>query len=221
MIQRILEPEVMDSEQEAIDYDSMDFTEVNTDFAQLAITLAPNQTKILDVGTGTARIPIIISNLRPNCQIIAVDMAKSMLTIAQKNVDTANRNNQIKLALADAKNLPFPSGEFDLVISNSLVHHLPDPLPFFQEVKRVLKPFGSVLIRDLLRPETVSQLEEIVNQANLNYNPHQEKLFRDSLYASFTLDEVTNFVHTAGLNHAKIYQSSNRHWTLEIINYKL
>jgi ubiquinone/menaquinone biosynthesis C-methylase UbiE len=218
MIERILEPEVMDSEQEAMDYDSMDFTDVNTDFAQLAINLAPHQAKILDVGTGTARIPIIITNLRPDCQIIAVDMAKSMLTLAQKNVDLANKNNQIKLSVADAKNLPFSSGDFDLVISNSLVHHLPNPLPFFQEVKRVLKPTGSVLIRDLLRPETVSQLEDIVNQANLNYNPLQEKLFRDSLYASFTLDEITNFAQTSGLNHAKIYQSSNRHWTLRIEN---
>lgn len=104
--------------------------------------------------------------------------------------------------------------EFDLVISNSLVHHLPNPLPFFQEIKRVLKPSGKVLIRDLLRPQTLSQLEQIIQQANLDYNPHQEKLFRDSLHAAFTIDEITQFVTQAGFVNFKIYQSSPRHWTL-------
>lgn len=93
MLTRILEPEIMDSPQEAIDYDAMDFTDVNTDFANLAVTLIPEKAKILDIGTGTARIPIIITNLCHHCQIFAIDMAKSMLTIAQKNIDNANKNN--------------------------------------------------------------------------------------------------------------------------------
>jgi ubiquinone/menaquinone biosynthesis C-methylase UbiE len=221
MLERILEPEVMDCEQEAIDYDAMDFTDVNTDFAELAISLASDTAKILDVGTGTARIPIIISNLRPDCSILAIDMAKSMLNLAQKNIDDANKTGQIKLRLADGKKMPFSSGEFDLIISNSLVHHLSDPLSFFLEIKRVLKPQGNILIRDLFRPETESQLEQILQEANLDYNPHHKKLFRDSLYAAFTMGEIANIANKAGLNNAKIYQSSNRHWTLKIINNKL
>ena len=84
MLKRILEPEVMDNEQEAIDYDAMDFAEFNNAFAQLAIQLISEKAKVLDVGTGTARIPIIITQLRPQWQIIATDLAKSMLEIGAK-----------------------------------------------------------------------------------------------------------------------------------------
>ena len=84
MIDRTLEPEVMDSEEEALEYDSMDFTEVNRDFAQLAANVAPQHSFVLDLGTGTARIPIIFSQMRPDCQIRAIDLAPSMLKIAQK-----------------------------------------------------------------------------------------------------------------------------------------
>jgi ubiquinone/menaquinone biosynthesis C-methylase UbiE len=61
-MQRILEPEVMDSQAEAIEYDAMDFTEVNTAFAQRTLELVPTvaKLKVLDAGTGTGRIPILI-----------------------------------------------------------------------------------------------------------------------------------------------------------------
>ena len=57
---RILEPEVMDTWLEATAYDAMDFVSVNTAFANDAIALDPHAVKILDVGTGTARIPILM-----------------------------------------------------------------------------------------------------------------------------------------------------------------
>jgi ubiquinone/menaquinone biosynthesis C-methylase UbiE len=192
----------------------MDFSEVNLNFAKLAVSLAPNFARVLDVGTGTARIPIIISNLRSQWEIVANDLAKSMLKIAHKNLICANKENQIKLELVDAKKMPYSSEEFDLVISNSLVHHLPNPLPFFREVKRVVKPQGSILIRDLLRPESQAKIEAIVKEANLDYNPHQQKLFADSLHAAFTLDEVTNIVNQVGLENVRVYRSSDLHWTI-------
>ena len=217
MLKRILEPEVMDSETEALEYDQMDFTEVNHDFAQLASTLAPAIANVLDIGTGTARIPIILSNIRPQWRITAIDLAFSMLQLAEKNVRAAEKTKQIRLELIDGKKMPYPDNSFDLVISNSLVHHLPEPIIFLAEIQRVVKPEGSVLIRDLLRPESLLQLDEIVRQANLgDYSPHQEKLFRDSLHAALTLEDVREMVKEIGWNQARIYQSSNRHWTLQL-----
>ena len=214
MLKRILEPELMDDEQEAIDYDAMDFTEVNNSFAQLAIQLISERGKVLDIGTGTARIPIIIAQLRPQWQIIATDLAKSMLEMGAKNIENLGKKSQIKLEFADAKKMPYATAEFDLVIANSLVHHLPDPLPFFQETKRVLKAGGGILIRDLLRPETEAKIEKIVQQADLDYNPHQQKLFRDSLHAAFTLEEIKQIVNQVGIENVRIYQSSDIHWTI-------
>ena len=214
-MERILEPEVMDTEAEALEYDSMDFLAVNTVFAQQAVELGSRIAQVLDLGTGTARIPILIAQARPEWQVVAIDLAESMLAIAGENVVRAKLENQIQLQLMDAKQLPYPSSSFDGVISNSLIHHLPDPLPFFRELKRVLKPQGFILLRDLLRPSSPAIADAMVTEIGTEYSPHQTQLFRDSLGAAFTLAEIQSFVETVGLSNVKVYQSSERHWTIE------
>ncbi|HEY9782861.1 MAG TPA: class I SAM-dependent methyltransferase [Leptolyngbyaceae cyanobacterium] len=140
-MQRVLEPEVMDSWEEAVDYDAMDFLEVNTTFAQRVSELCPQEVaKVLDAGTGTARIPIILCQLRSQWQIWGIDLAENMLKIGSENVEKAGLQDKIMLQVVDAKQLPYQDEQFDIFISNSLVHHLPNPLPFFVELKRVLKP---------------------------------------------------------------------------------
>lgn len=214
-MQRILEPEVMDSAEEAVEYDAMDFTEVNTAFAKRAIDLGSTAATVLDAGTGTARIPILICQQRPQWHITGIDMAKSMLEIGRKNVDIAGLQQQIKLELADAKRLPYRDEQFDMVISNSLIHHLPEPLPFLQEIKRVMNPDGALLLRDLIRPESPAIINNLVESIGEEYDEHQKKLFRDSLQAAFTLDEVKALIQQAGLPDVNVYQSSDRHWTAE------
>ncbi|TVP65237.1 MAG: class I SAM-dependent methyltransferase [Nodularia sp. (in: Bacteria)] len=215
-MQRILEPEVMDTWEEAIEYDAMDFTEVNTAFASEAIALGPKeQGLILDAGTGTGRIPVLICQMCPQWQIVAIDLAENMLKIAAQHIQQANLQQQIHFRLVDAKHLPDQDQVFDMVISNSLVHHLPDPLLFFQELKRVTKPNSAIFIRDLIRPVDEATMNALVDSIGNEYNSHQKKLFRDSLHAALTIDEVNQLISAVGLSGVKIYQSSDRHWTAE------
>ncbi|MGI8504354.1 MAG: class I SAM-dependent methyltransferase [Hassallia sp.] len=214
-MERVLEPEVMDSLTEAIEYDAMDFTEINTAFAKSAIALGPPQGIVLDAGTGTGRIPVLISQMRSKWQIIAIDAAKNMLKVAAQHVQMANLQSSISLELVDAKSLPYEDGYFDMVISNSLVHHLPDPLPFFKELKRVVKSNGGIFIRDLIRPENPEIMNALVENIGQEYDEYQKNLFRDSLHAALTLDEVNQLISQVGLQQVKVYQSSDRHWTAE------
>ncbi|MEG4249058.1 methyltransferase domain-containing protein [Microcoleus sp. Pol10D4] len=214
-MQRVLEPEVMDSLEEAIEYDSMDFTEVNAAFAQSAAALGPVFGNVLDAGTGTARIPIAISQLRRAWKLTCIDLSPNMLKVGAQNVEKAGVRSQINLELIDAKAMPYPDSYFDMVISNSIIHHLPDPLPFLQEVKRVLKPQGAIFLRDLLRPEKPEIRDNLVNLYAGDCNAHQKQLFSDSLQAAFTLDEVEEMIQNAGLDGLRIYESSDRHWTAE------
>jgi hypothetical protein len=55
----------------------------------------------------------------------------------------------------------------------------------------------------------------MVTEIGTEYSPHQTQLFRDSLGAAFTLAEIQSFVETVGLSDVKVYQSSERHWTIE------
>ena len=216
MIERILEPEVMDDELEAQEYDQMDFMDVNTDFAVLASELGDTSRSlsVLDIGTGTAHIPLILSDLCPNWQIIGVDLAESMLALGEKNIQKAGKSEQIQLQLIDGKKMPYEDHCFDLVISNSLVHHIPEPIDLLQQIDRVVKKSGIVIIRDLFRPNSIENIEHIVAQANLDYSPRQKKLFYDSLHAALTVDEVTELTTQIGWENAKVYQSSSRHWTI-------
>jgi ubiquinone/menaquinone biosynthesis C-methylase UbiE len=213
-MERVLEPEVMDSWLEATAYDAMDFAEVNRAFAEEAIALDPFAVKILDAGTGTAKIPILMCQTRSQYLITAVDLAQSMLIVGRRNVEEAGLLQRIRLEKVDSKKMPYPDIEFDMIISNSLVHHLPDPLPFFQEVNRLIKPGGKILLRDLMRPKTDAEVEELVHSIGSAYDRHQKQLFHDSLKAALTLEEVQQLIDRVNLKNVKLYQSSDRHWTV-------
>ena len=138
-----------------------------------------------------------------------------MLIIGQRNVDEAKLNQRIRLERVDSKRMPYPDLEFDMLISNSLVHHLPDPSSFFGEIKRLVRPGGAILIRDLIRPDNDLIVNELVDKIAENYNPHQQQLFHDSLKAALTLTEVQELIDRVGLTQVKLTQSSDLHWTIE------
>ncbi|HEV3417138.1 MAG TPA: class I SAM-dependent methyltransferase, partial [Pirellulales bacterium] len=214
VLQRVLEPEVMDTAEEAIDYDAMDHAAVNrlfvTDFllaatdAGLPVAEVPSAgssvrqvradapepaahgasaqsldapygltadesraaeasrfVDALDLGTGTAQIPVELCRRAPNIRIMAVDLAAEMLQMAKINVELAAQRDRIQLDRIDAKELPYVDGRFDAVISNSIVHHIPEPAAVLAEAVRVVRSGGIIFIRDLLRPDddaTVSRL---------------------------------------------------------------
>jgi ubiquinone/menaquinone biosynthesis C-methylase UbiE len=205
----------MDTWEESVEYDAMDFTEVNTAFAERAVALGCMTGHVLDVGTGTARIPILLCQMRPQWQVTGIDLSKNMLRLGAENIQRAGLETRIRLEYVDAKQMPYADRHFDMVVSNSIVHHLPDPLPFLKELKRVLKPGGGILLRDLLRPEDEVGVDALVSQIGPEYSPHQRQLFRDSLCAAFRLEEVQQMVDNAGLEGVRVYQSSDRHWTAE------
>jgi ubiquinone/menaquinone biosynthesis C-methylase UbiE len=211
---RILEPEVMDTWLESTAYDGMDFGLVNTTFANDAIALDPYAVKILDIGTGTARIPILMCQERPQYLFTAIDLAQSMLILAHRNVEAANLNQRIRLERIDSKQMPYPDLEFDMLISNSLVHHLPDSRSFFGEIKRLVKTGGAILIRDLIRPASDQIVDQLVEKLAESYDGHQQKLFADSLKAAFTLAEVQDLIDRVGLGDVNLAQTSDLHWTI-------
>ena len=79
MLPRVLEPEVMDTREEAHDYDAMDHAAVNRVFVADFLAIWDGHNPILDVGTGTAQIPIELCRQATTAQVVAVDMAPEML----------------------------------------------------------------------------------------------------------------------------------------------
>jgi ubiquinone/menaquinone biosynthesis C-methylase UbiE len=213
MLQRVLEPEVMDSASEATDYDQMDHTHVNQLFVADLLQLRTDFVNALDVGAGTAQIPIELCRRHATAQIIAIDMAQHMLALGQRNVDRANLGGRIKLQLCDAKQMLFPAASFDVVMSNSIVHHIPTPAAVIAEMARVVRPGGLLFVRDLLRPADDATLRQLVQTYAGEANAHQQQMFGDSLHAALTLEEVRDLVRRIGFDPQSVRATSDRHWT--------
>ncbi len=214
MIDRMLEPEEMDTADEAAAYDAMDHRGVNARFADDALDLSPTPRRVLDLGTGTALIAIVLATRLPLATVTAVDLADHMLRFAARNVARAALTNRIALVRVDAKGLPYAPGDFDLIVSNSVVHHIPDPRMFFAEIARVAGEHAGVFVRDLRRPADVATLDALVHTYAANEPAPSRALLRASLHAALTVDEVTAMAREAGLRGVTVRETSDRHWTL-------
>src|SRR5262249_53330949 len=145
-------PEVMDSAEEARDYDAMDHATVNRVFVDDFLAFWDGRGPLLDVGTGTAQIPIDLCRRVAKAEVVAIDLAENMLLVGRANVRRAALEDRMRLHLCHAKRLPFYDGMFAGVISNSIVHHIPEPRLVLGEMVRVVVPGGILFVRDLLRP---------------------------------------------------------------------
>lgn len=214
---RILEPEVMDTKSDAEEYDAMDFTEANTRFAEDALALISHvrSPRVLDLGTGTARIPIAMLERRADLEVLAVDLAEEMLTVATRNLVKAGVEARCQLARMDVKALELGDQRYDLVMSNSTVHHIPEPLMLFRQIARLATPSCAILVRDLFRPASVEEAWATVMRSLAGEGERQRQLFFDSLSAALTVDEVDALVREAGLVRMHVAEVSERHWTAE------
>lgn len=217
MLDRVLEPELMDTPRDAADYDAMDHREVNRRFVEDLLAcvgpLATEPLEVLDLGCGTAQIPIELCRRAPAWRVVAVDAAASMLDVARTNAVGAGLADRIQLQRVDAKRLPYPGSWFPLVVSNSMVHHIPNPGTVLAEAVRVTADGGRLFFRDLARPGDETALEQLVATYAAGCNDHQRQLFADSLRAALTVAEVRALVAAFRFDPATVQATSDRHWT--------
>jgi len=140
-------------------------------------------------------------------------LAEHMLSLARVNVRRAGLEARIELRRCDAKVLPFEAQTFGAVISNSIVHHIPEPAHALAEMVRVVGPGGTLFVRDLLRPCDEAGVQYLVATYAGDANAHQRQMFGDSLCAALTLAEVREMVSGRGFDPGSVQQTSDRHWT--------
>jgi ubiquinone/menaquinone biosynthesis C-methylase UbiE len=168
---------------------------------------------VLDVGTGTAQIPIELCHQHRAVAVVGIDAADHMLAVGRANVERAGLRERVRLERCDAKRLPFADGAFAAVISNSIVHHIPEPKSVFTEMVRVAAPGAVLFVRDLLRPGDEHALQRLVDLHAAGANEHQRQMFADSLHAALSLEEVRALVASLGHDPAEVRQTTDRHWT--------
>ena len=238
---RVREPEVMDTADEAADYDAMDHAAVNAAFCDDLLRLRRSQGPtartptarprwVLDLGTGTARIPIALCARDPHVKIVGTELADHMLARAAENVARAGLEDRILLRKTDAKRAPEghftapDGGPFDVVCSNSVVHHLPEPGAALAAWWAGVAPGALLFVRDLTRPRSEDELAALValhagappERVSLASFERQVGLFRASLRASLRVDEVRAILAPLGVRPEAAQATSDRHFTLAV-----
>jgi ubiquinone/menaquinone biosynthesis C-methylase UbiE len=170
--------------------------------------------RVLDVGTGPGRIAIRIAKLNPAFSIDAIDLSKSMLSLAEQNAREQGIGDRIRLSLGDAKRIPFADQTFDLVVCHNMLHQLPDPLVTVREIDRVTKPEGAILIRDVRRlPAALMSI--LLPLYCLRYGRMLRSLTYASYRAGLTLREFTEMARQAGIARARITKQLMTHQSME------
>jgi ubiquinone/menaquinone biosynthesis C-methylase UbiE len=224
MIDRQLETEAMDTAEEAREYDLMDHAAVNArfvaDLLDAVVRFGRSDLRgpfVVDVGTGTARIPIELCRAEPSGRVVGVDLAHEMLRVARQNVLSEGLTSRVALERARATALPFRDASAPVVVSNSLIHHLPNPAGAFAEIARIASPGGVVFVRDLLRPASPAAVDRLVDTYAAGATPHQRQLLADSLRAALTVDEVREAIRGLPFAQVSLAETSDRHWTLAAV----
>jgi ubiquinone/menaquinone biosynthesis C-methylase UbiE len=208
---RVLEPELMVHPEQVEAYAQADFSEPHDHFvAQIKAQVSAHFAgQVLDLGCGPGDISYRFMLANPASQIHAVDGSLPMLEYG-KSLMNDRLSGRIKFIHARLPSNDLPSLAYDLIISNSLLHHLPDPQVLWKTVKQYAKPGTHVCIMDLIRPQNDMAAQQLVSQYAENESDILQYDFYHSLLAAFTVDEIHAQLKQAGLAFCA-RQISDRH----------
>lgn len=213
-MERVLEPEVMDTVAEAEAYDAMDHSLPNAAFLERLLALGACG-RVLDIGCGPGHIPLQLVTMISDVEVCGVDLSQEMLRIAEEHRAVSPHAERVSFRLGDAKGLEDQDDAFDTVCSNTILHHIPDPVPFLRESWRVLRPGGVLLIRDLFRPDDHVTVARLVEKHSGDENEEARELFRASLCAALTPAELEAAASAAGMAGVEVTVDSDRHMSLQ------
>lgn len=149
--------------------------------------------KILEVGVGTGKNMPYYPN---QAEVTAIDISDKMLSRARRRA--ARLGTGVDLLQMDAQALDFAESSFDCVVATFVFCSVPDPVLGLQEVRRVCKPEGTIVLLEHMRPENefLGRLTDLVNPlfvrlwgANLN-----RRTLENVLKAGLVIERVETLV---------------------------
>lgn len=222
-MERVPEPEVMDESMEVEAYASATaehhLRAIDQTFVEHVARLFPGKPagEALDIGCGPGEIPMMLAQRWPRLRITAVDAAPHMIEQARQAAAAAGlKINFAALRLASSGRLPFEDASFDLVLCNSVLHHLQNPVGALDEIARMARPGGAVLVRDLRRPSALLAGWHM-SWHGRHYRGQMRKLYRASVRAAYTSRELEEMLRKSRLNdgRSRIFRHGSTHIGIE------
>ncbi len=217
-MKRIPEPELMNDYKQALAYAEADFGDAHSRFIKLFSDVFGNENiagYVLDLGCGPGDITIRFARTYSDCIIHGIDGSEAMLHYGRKILDKENNvKDRITLIKGTLPEAIIALKKYDIIISNSLLHHLQDPLILWKTVKDYTKQNSIVFIMDLFRPESRDEAKALVEK----YSSEEPEILRhdfyNSLLASFNIEEINIQLKEAGLDYLSVNVVSDRHITV-------
>lgn len=214
-MKRIPEPELMEEEEQARAYAGANFDEPHNRFISLLEEHFPGLEItgcVLDLGCGPGDITIRMARAQPGCTVLGIDGSEAMLRwgreIISRTGDAAGRIELSRLRLPAKKP---PERRYDIIISNSLLHHLKQPAILWETIKECGSAGTPVFVMDLMRPTTEAEVEKLVETRTVGEPEILKRDFRASLLAAYDLLEIKEQLDKAGLSALTVKQVSDRH----------
>jgi SAM-dependent methyltransferase len=213
------EPELMDEAEQALAYAQADFSEPDARFIELLDQLAGDQARgtlegahALDLGCGPGNILLRLLRAYPGATCDGLDGSAAMLAHAQAALDALPElAPRARLFCACLPTDLLEDAGYDVILSNSLLHHLHDPQVLWQAVRRFGRPGALVQVVDLMRPASPGWAEALVATYADGAPEVLRSDFRNSLFAAFEPQEVETQLTEAGLTGLEVAVVSDRH----------
>lgn len=214
-MQRVLEPEIMNDELQALAYAKADFSTSNQWYVDHLLADYPDQLgNILDIGCGPGDVMLRLASARPDVRITAIDGSNAMIELARTAVQNAGLQQRVTPLQGYVPGLPLKERSFDAILSKDLLHHLPDPMVLWSEAGRLGRSGAAIYVMDLMRPESPQAAHDVVESVAPDELPILKADFYASLCAAFTLDETRAQVKRSGLP-LQVTQVSDRHMVIK------
>lgn len=213
-MQRLPEPELMDDAAQALAYAAADFNEPHNRFIELFRQSFPGieaSGKVLDLGCGPGDITLRFARAFPPCHLHGVDGAAAMIELGMAALNKTDLKGRVRFIHSYLPVTTLPLAQYDMIISNSLLHHLCDPQVLWRSIQQYGRPGTAVFVMDLLRPDDEHQAADLVAQYATNEPEILRHDFFNSLCAAYRPDEVAAQLQTAGLD-LRIEVVSDRHF---------
>ena len=106
---------------------------------------------ITDVGCGPGYLLQTLARELPEIKLVGVDLSKEMIERAKANFNSQGLGGRAEFKEGSSEHLPFEDQTQDFIVSTGALHHFADPTSAFNEIYRVLKPGGQMLMLDFRR----------------------------------------------------------------------
>jgi trans-aconitate methyltransferase len=208
---RQTEPELMEDPEQVKAYAEADFAVPHQQFVDRLRDFInePEFNGIaLDLGCGPCDISLRFAKAFPFSRIDAVDGSRAMLVYAA--TCTAAVKDRIRLIQGRLPDVVLLERSYEIIFSNSLLHHLPDPGVLWQSIMHAAQPGTRIAVMDLLRPDSREKAMALVETYAADEPDILRRDFYHSLLAAFTLEEIRDQLEKAKLP-LNIEQISDRH----------